>query len=220
MLSKSSFNALLKTLEEPPAHTLFILATTEPQKVPETILSRVQRLDFGKLSRAEITKELERIAGLEKITVEKGALELITTSASGSLRDALSSFAKVIAFSGDTITTAQASAILGIIPEDVHARLLASIHARKSADALAQIASLFESGVNLDHFTKQFIEYVRSELISSLTLPATRDTLHDPQFLVGVIEKFMDARTSARHTPIPQLPLELAIIELTQSSAS
>src|SRR3989344_3371747 len=191
MLSKSSFNALLKTLEEPPAHTLFILATTEPQKVPETILSRVQRLDFGKLSRAEITKELERIAGLEKITVEKGALELITTSASGSLRDALSSFAKVIAFSGDTITTAQASAILGIIPEDVHARLLASIHARKSADALAQIASLFESGVNLDHFTKQFIEYVRSELIPSLTLPATRDTLHDPQFLVGVIEKFM-----------------------------
>ncbi len=218
MLSKSSFNALLKTLEEPPAHTMFVLATTEPHKVPETILSRVQRLDFKKLNREQIVEKLKRVAKAEKLTIDDGSLELLVTAASGSLRDAESALAKVMAFAGTTITTAQTSAILGVIPAETHAKLLETIHQKKSAEAVAQLGELHDAGVNLDHFAKQFIEHVRSVLISSLTLHATRDALHDPTFLVKVIERFMEARAASRHTPIPQLPLELAVIDLTRTA--
>ncbi len=210
MLSKSSFNALLKTLEEPPTHTMFVLATTEPHKVPDTILSRVQRLDFKKLTHPEITKELARVAGLEKITTENGALELIATAASGSMRDALSAMAKVMAFAGNKITTAQTSAILGIIPAETHAKLLETIYKKQGSEAIAQLAHLYESGVNLDHFAKQFIEYPRSVLIEAI-----KSNNHDPKFLVSVIERFMRARSESKHTPIPQLSLELAVIDLT-----
>lgn len=210
MLSKSSFNALLKTLEEPPTHTMFILATTEPHKVPETILSRVQRLDFKKLNREQIVEKLKRVAKAEKLTIDDGSLELLVTAASGSLRDAESALAKVMAFAGTKITTTKTSAILGVIPTETHAKLLETIHQKQSAQAIALIAQLHDDGVNLDHFTKQFIEYVRGVLIEAI-----KSNKHDPKFLVSVIERFIQARTESKHAPIPQLPLELAIIDLT-----
>ncbi|MDO8584468.1 MAG: DNA polymerase III subunit gamma/tau [bacterium] len=213
MLSKSSFNALLKTLEEPPAHTMFVLATTEPHKVPETILSRVQRLDFHKLNREQIVEKLERVAKAEKLTIDDGALELLVTAASGSLRDAESALAKVMAFAGTKITTAQTSAILGVIPAETHAKLLETIHQKQGSEAIAQLTQLHDDGVNLDHFAKQFIEYVRGVLIEAIT-----KNNHDPKFLVNVITRFLEARSASKYSPIPQLPLELAVIDLTRET--
>lgn len=219
MLTTPAFNALLKTLEEPPSHTLFILATTEPHKVPETILSRVQRFDFKKLNNAQIIEKLKKVSEAEKLKIDDASLGLIATAASGSLRDAESALAKLMAYVPDgAITHEQTSSILGIIPMQVHQQLLHHISQKHTSEALSQIQQLSESGVNLEHFTKQFVEHARAQLISSLTLHTTRDALHDPKFLVSVIERFMTARNESKHSPIPQLPLELAIIDLTRTA--
>lgn len=221
MLTTPAFNALLKTLEEPPSHTLFILATTEPHKVPETILSRVQRFEFKKLDSKEIIAKLKKIAKAEKLAIEDDALPLIATAASGSLRDAESALAKIMAYAGNKITADQTSAILGIIPSRVHEQLLTNIHAKQTAPAIEQIKSLHESGINLEHFTKQFIDHVRTELIAQLKVGPSGDLKvrpWDAAFLVHTIERFMTARADFKYSPIPQLPLELAIIDLTKSA--
>src|SRR3989344_3164059 len=209
MLTTPAFNALLKTLEEPPSHTVFILATTEPHKIPETILSRVQRLDFRKLSNDQIISKLRTVAKAEKLQIDDESLHLLATAASGSLRDAESALAKVMAFTGTTIKSTQTSAILGIIPATTHKEFLGLLTKNDTNGALAHVSILHESGVQLEHFTKQFIDYARGELIAALQQRT------DPKFLVRVIERFMQARAEFRHTPIPQLPLELAVIDLT-----
>lgn len=209
MLTTAAFNALLKTLEEPPSHTVFILATTEQHKVPETILSRVQRLEFKKLSNEQIIAKLTTVAAAEKLTIDDASLQLLATAASGSLRDAESALAKIVAFTGTTIKSSQTSTILGIIPVANHKAFLSLLASRDTNGAIAHVATLHESGIQLEHFTKQFIDYMRGELISTLQQRA------DPKFLVRAIERFMRARSEFRHTPIPQLPLELAVIDLT-----
>ncbi len=226
MLSKAAFNALLKTLEEPPARVVFILATTEPHKVPETILSRVQRFDFKKLPQQHIVAKLKKIAKAEKLKAEDGALDLIARGSGGSLRDAESALGKVMAFAGSTISEEQASAILGIIPAHTHQQLLTNIHSKETAAAIAQIDALHHAGANLEHFAKQFIEYTREELLGILSEKDSRLTdgqasskLYDSRFLVEVVERFMAARSEFKYTPIPQLPLELAIVDLTKPHA-
>jgi len=209
MLTKEAFNALLKTLEEPPSHIVFMLATTEPHKLPETILSRVQRFDFRKHGKDEIVKKLKKIAGSEKIIIDDESLELIAVSASGSMRDAESALGKVIAFCGTTIVAEQTSMILGIIPEHAHAEFLKNIIEKKSTDAIAQIAVLYESGVSMEQFCAQFLNYIRRQLIESLK------NNRDPKPLVRIIEAFFKAKSELKSSPIPQLPLELAAIELS-----
>lgn len=216
MLSKSSFNALLKTLEEPPAHTLFILATTEPHKVPETILSRVQRLDFKKLTMEEIIEKLKRVAKGEHLTIEMGAVNTIAKAAGGSLRDAESLLAKIIAYNGkESITEKNTSAILGIVPAQYHERLLTTLHTKATPEAFALIAEVQEGGFSMDHFARQFIDHTRDRLLAILKTPQ-QETM-TPAWLVRVIERFMDAREQLKSSPIPELPLELAVVELTTS---
>ncbi len=210
MLSKSAFNALLKTLEEPPAHVFFILATTEPHKVPETILSRVQRFDFKKIPIAQIVGKLKKIAKTEKLKAEDAALELIAHGSGGSLRDAESALDKVIAFAGSTITEEQTSSILGIIPAHTHKEFLGHISNKETEAAITQIGMLYTSGANLEHFARQFVEYLREQLLAALK------TGGDAKTLVAIIERFMAARNEFKFSPIPQLPLELAIVDLTK----
>ena len=219
MLTTPAFNALLKTLEEPPSHTVFILATTEPHKIPETVLSRVQRFDFQKLDQTQIIEKLQKVAKAEKLNIDGESLQLIATSASGSLRDAESALAKVIAFTvptgrqaGGAITAGETSKILGVIPATVHAELLGMLKNKQSAQALAHVGSLYSSGVNLEQFTKQFIEHTRAELISN-----SQFSISNTPFLVATIQRMMTARQEFKHSPIPQLPLELAIIDLTSN---
>jgi DNA polymerase-3 subunit gamma/tau len=230
MLTPPAFNALLKILEEPPAHVVFVLATTEPHKVFDTILSRVQRFDFKKISADGIVRELKRIALAEKINVEESALVALASAASGSLRDAISSLSKLIAYTGsEKITAEDAAEVLGIVPLQVHENLIDLIAQKKPQEAIAQISTLFESGVELEHFNRQFIRHLRALLIAKIgyfpAVPATQVSLAGlpaqagmtPEFLIKAINLFVRAGTELKFSPIPQLPLELAILELTKT---
>jgi len=240
MLTKEANNALLKILEEPPSHVIFILATTEPHKVIDTILSRVQRFDFKKISADKIVGKLKRIVRTEKINVEEPALLALAVAASGSLRDAESALGKLIAYTGSAkITAEDAAEILGVVPLQVHENLIDLIAQKKPQEAIAQISILFESGVELEHFNKQFIRHLRTLLIAKIGyLPAvpsdvalraslaTQASLAGlpaqagmtPEFLIKTINLFVKAGAELKFSPIPQLPLELAILELTRAS--
>ena len=238
MLTKEANNALLKILEEPPSHVIFILATTEPHKVFETILSRVQRFDFKKISVEQIVEKLKRVSQAEKINIEEPALWALATAASGSLRDAESALGKLIAYTGpEKITADDAAEILGVVPLEVHENLINLIVQKKPQEAIAQISNLFESGVDLEYFTKQFVRYLRTLLINHinsspvLTNPALLTNLSaqtsrnekignsaTPEFLVRAINLFVKAGAELKSSPVPQLPLELAILELTKDS--
>ena len=216
MLTPPAFNALLKILEEPPAHVVFVLATTEPHKVPDTILSRVQRLDFKKISEQHIQKKLRSVAGQEKIQIDDDALATIASASSGSLRDAESSLNKLIAYSGSKITDEQVIEGLGIVPHHIHQKLLELIKQKKGQEAIAQVALLYESGVDMDNFVKQFVGYLRRELINSLSVPIAVSTGDGPEFIIKTINLFVKAGSELKFSPVPQLPVELAILELVK----
>ncbi len=231
MLTPPAFNALLKILEEPPAHVVFVLATTEPHKVIDTILSRVQRFDFKKISADRIAEKLKQIAHAEKVSVEESALAALASAASGSLRDAISSLSKLIAYTGSAkITADDAAETLGIVPLQVHENLIDLIVQKKPQEAIAQISILFESGVELEYFNRQFIHHLRALLIARIgylpAVPATQASLTGlpaqtdvtPEFLIKAINLFVKAGAELKFSPIPQLPLELAILELTKNS--
>ncbi len=215
MLTPPAFNALLKILEEPPSHVVFILATTEPHKVPDTILSRVQRFDFKKISLEHIQEKLKLIAVKEKIQIDDDAVATIASSASGSLRDAESALNKLIAYSDVRITDEQVAEALGIVPHHVHQKLLELIRQKNGQEAIAQVAHLYESGIDMDNFAKQFVKYLRAELISLLNKPVvTSSDQTEPEFLIKSINVFVKAAGELKFSSIPQLPLELAILEL------
>ena len=236
MLTPPAFNALLKILEEPPTHVVFVLATTEPHKVIDTILSRVQRFDFKKISTDGIVGKLKRIARTEKINIEEPALVALAVAASGSLRDAESALSKLIAYTGsEKITAEDAAVILGVVPLQVHEGLIDLIARKKPQEAIAQISTLFESGVELEHFNRQFIRHLRALLIAKIGyLPTVQTALAGlplgrsptgepaqtdltPEFLIKAINLFVKAGAELKFSPIPQLPLELAILELTKT---
>jgi DNA polymerase III subunit gamma/tau len=166
MLSKAAFNALLKTLEEPPPHVVFIFATTEVGKVPHTILSRVQRFDFKRISEAAIADRLEYICTQEGITPERAALEALARKADGSMRDALSLFDRVYAFAGDSLTLEAARKALGIPAESLFDDLLKHLCAHDAGGCLATLGSVYEDGLEVSEFLTGFGEYLRDLLFS------------------------------------------------------
>ncbi len=227
MLTPPAFNALLKILEEPPSHVIFILATTEPHKILETILSRVQRFDFKKITTQKIVDKLKRIAKSEKVTIEEPALLSVASVSSGSLRDAESAFSKLIAYTGNEITADDAAEVLGIVPLQAHDNLLKLVQHKKTKEAITQISDLYESGVDLDNFLKQFVKYLRVSLMNAINQPsqapagqataaASGFDLNEAEFLIKAINLFVKAGNELRFSPIPQLPIELAILELTK----
>ncbi|MBI2669978.1 MAG: DNA polymerase III subunit gamma/tau [Candidatus Yanofskybacteria bacterium] len=234
MLTREANNALLKLLEEPSSHVVFVLATTEPHKVPDTVLSRVQRFDFKKISGEAIAKKLREIAKQEKLQIDDDALTVIASSASGSLRDAESSLNKLIAYSGPLrqssseasakITNEHVTEALGIVSYHIHQKLLELIKQKNGQEAIAQVAYLYENGVDMDNFVKQFVKYLRTKLIGLLsqTIAASSaqsepsQTRIEPEFLIKVINLFIKAGSELKFSPMPQLPVELAILELTK----
>ena len=237
MLTKEANNALLKILEEPPAHVVFVLATTEPHKVFDTILSRVQRFDFKKISADKIIGKLKRIVRTEKINVEEPALVALASAASGSLRDAESALSKLIAYTNsEKITAEDAAEVLGVVPLQVHENLINLIAQKKPQEAIMLVSELFESGIELEYFNRQFIRHLRALLIAKIgyvstapAAPVARATIVDqrggpggdtgitPEFLIKAINLFVKAGAELKFSPIPQLPLELAILELTKT---
>lgn len=170
MISINAFNALLKTLEEPPPHAKFIFATTESHKVPATINSRCQRFNFRTISISEIAEGMARILAEEKIEADENALALVAREAQGSFRDALSLLDQVIAFTSQKITAADVVSILGIAGIDRFGRLMSAIIDRNPAAALAVVHELFHEGYDPEQFVLDMIQYVRN-LIVAATVP-------------------------------------------------
>lgn len=233
MLTAHAFNALLKILEEPPAHVIFILATTEPHKVLPTVLSRVQRFDFRKLTITEIFNKLKNISKSEKLSIDDEALMAVAMASDGALRDAEVSLSKIIAWSelGQKITVSDANAILGLISYKYYPEFLNFIITKDSVSALDFIQKLSNDGIDWDSFTLGFIEYLRKILmfkISPAILASAGDSLanHDlelinklgvslnNQIISKIIIDFISAKDLIKNSPLPQLPIELAVLEL------
>jgi len=210
MLTPPAFNALLKTLEEPPSHVTFILATTEAHKVLDTILSRVQRFDFKKITENEIIGKLKRIGKEEKVSIQEPALAMVASYASGSMRDAESVLAKLIAYSGNTITDKDVSEALGVVAQEEHAKLLDYILTNKKSEAVTLINEIHDSGISVENFSKQFIRFTRDQLVSGLK----SNEQNNHKALIAVLDAFIDAQAKAKYSPIDTLPMELAVMGL------
>lgn len=228
MLTKDSFNALLKILEEPPGHVVFILATTEPHKILATVLSRVQRFDFKRITPGEMVAKLKTIARAEKIQIADDALLAIAKSSDGALRDAEVALTKLrsIIPSGP-ISLEDVSSALGLIPHTYHPQFLGYLASGDQSSAVALIHTIHDAGMDLEHFTKEFISYARSVLLSRIN-PQLSASLEgkegheafgalasiDNERLIRIINVFTTARSQIKFSPIPQLPLELAVLQL------
>ena len=152
MLTKSAFNALLKTLEEPPKNVIFIFATTEPQKIPATIHSRCQRYDFRRISVEQVLGRLVHICESEKIAFEKSALTLVARKAEGSMRDALSLLDQVYSFCQENITEKEVRTVLGLVETEVYERIMDSISSKDPAPALKTVQDILYQGFDLQEF--------------------------------------------------------------------
>lgn len=238
MLSMGAFNALLKTLEEPPAHVIFILATTELQKVPETIVSRCQRFDFSRLSNGQIVDRLSRIAQEEKVEVEKEALETIAMEAEGGMRDAESIFGQIISLEDKKITSSEVNQILGTSSKKLAIDFIGNLLAGKIDEVLLKIDQLQADGVNLRNFNKNCLDFLRNLLIiktlgpekdnqaeklatglSREQLASSRKTMDGTTLaeILMLTDLFQKSLNSFKDSPIPQLPLEIAAIEFNLS---
>lgn len=225
MLTKDAFNALLKILEEPPAHVVFMLATTEPHKIIPTVLSRVQRFDLKRLTPAQILKKLKTISGAEKLNVEDGALKLIASSADGALRDAEVSLAKVRSVAETAKITAElVTEALGLIPANYHPEFFEYLVSGNQAAALGLIQRMHDSGIDLENFAKDFLEYSRRVLMAKINpavLVSVGEELPEPHQVdskkfIKLIQLFTAARNEMKSSPIVQLPLELAVLEFIE----
>ena len=228
MLTKDAFNALLKILEEPPSHVIFILATTEPHKILPTVLSRVQRFDFKRLTVKEITEKLRTISKAEKIDIEDEGLYAIAASADGALRDAEVSLTKIrTVVPTGAISAQQVNHILGLIPSSYHPSFLGFLLNGDRQKAVAIVHQIHDAGLDLDHFAKEFLAYARKALISQINPSAVvavegagvdkelaQFRSADQTKLIAIITAFTSARVQIKSSPIPQLPLELAIMQL------
>jgi len=236
-LTREAANALLKTLEEPPSHAIFILATTEIHKMIPTIISRCQRFDFRKLTVPEIIKRLEDIAKKEKAKIERPALELIALNAGGAIRDAESLLDQVLTFSGTSdkeIKVENIKDLLGLVEVSTVSKFTDFLCQKKAAQAIDFLNEIAEKGSDLQQFSKSLINYLRQVLILKITGPETKNpiisgfTKEDLEKLKGqadslkeedlrrTLNLFLEAESKMRYSPIPQLPLELAIIESCQ----
>ncbi|WP_069805654.1 DNA polymerase III subunit gamma/tau [Thermogemmatispora onikobensis] len=166
MLTTEAFNALLKTLEEPPEHAIFVLATTDMHKMPATVISRCQCFYFKRFTTRQIVNHLHYIANQEGVTLEKGAAELIARAAAGGMRDALSLLDQAIAYSGERVTLAQVQAMLGVADPQAIEKLVQAVAADESATGLHLIHQLAEDGADLRQVNAQLVEYWRALMLA------------------------------------------------------
>src|SRR5712691_972717 len=165
MLTKEAFNALLKTLEEPPPNVKFVFCTTEPNKVPDTILSRCQRFDFGTIGLAQIIDRLASIAAAEQVEVEPAALELVARRAAGSMRDSQSIFDQLLASADKKITAAEVHRLLGTASDERLMEFFAAIIARQRSQTLALFSHALAEGAQLGELADQILNYLRDLMV-------------------------------------------------------
>ncbi|MGH7259809.1 MAG: DNA polymerase III subunit gamma/tau [Nitrospiraceae bacterium] len=238
MLSTSAFNALLKTLEEPPAHVVFIFATTEIHKIPATILSRCQHYNFRRIPRAEIIQRLRFVAKQDGLAVEDRSLSAIARASEGSMRDALSVLDQAVAFAGKSVKHGDLETLLGAVPQEHVRAMIAAVIAQNSPAAVGVIAQLLDQGHDLRAYCADLVEYARHMLVAAV-VPAAPDlrslieapeddvrqivedakafTVEEVQELFRILSHAEDALRLSAH---PRFVLESAAIRATRLLAA
>lgn len=228
MLTKEAFNALLKTLEEPPAHAVFVLATTEPDRVPETVRSRCQRFDFRRIPTAEIVEHLSHMVQSEGGKAESEALVAIARRSTGSMRDAISLLDQLLSYGDETLTLARVEAVLGLVNQGTIGALVDHMAEGNTGEGLALLNRLVAEGVELGQLVDQVVAYLRGVML--VRIAKSPDLLDLPQdvrsqmarqaqristpVLLAAVREWTEARGALRdQVPgVPQLPLEIAFL--------
>ncbi|PIW75558.1 MAG: DNA polymerase III subunit gamma/tau, partial [Candidatus Portnoybacteria bacterium CG_4_8_14_3_um_filter_44_10] len=231
-LTKEAFNALLKTLEEPPGHAIFILATTELHKVPETIISRCQHFNFHKLTIDKIVGRLAQIARLEGVKIEKQALEMIAVNADGAMRDAESLLGQMMAMQDKNITTEEVKALLGTVDIAAVIEMVNYLAAKDMKKAIAFVNNISAEGYDLGQFARSLTSYLRKMMIlkvdSEMAKLAAPELTEEQKKIIleqgqkfsyeelnRLLRLFIRAESEIKSAIFPQLPLELVIVEVT-----
>lgn len=238
MLSKSAANALLKTLEEPPSHAVFLLATTEAHKMIPTIVSRCQRFDFKRLQVPEIMKKLEFISKKENTKFEDSALSLIAINSRGSFRDAESLLDQCMSFAGEAgiVKTQDIKDLLGIVEVGQIAGFVDYLIAKNTKEAVFSLNSMADNGIDLQEFAKTLVFYLRQALLLKINpgflnlqnSGLSAEELEKMKFqsaglgqkdIQKMLELFIEAENRIKYSAVSQLPLELAIINITHQES-
>lgn len=230
MLTKEAFNALLKTLEEPPEHVLFIFATTEPHKVPATILSRCQRFDFKRIGSRDMVKQLQDICTEEHIQADLDSLTLMANKADGSLRDALSLLDQVIAFAPEDIDLNTVRQVLGIVDVEIYFNTMDAIASQSSDVILHALDDLLSGGADVGEFLTGLADHVRSLLIVRLTNSTdllnltesvkermlSQSKLFDERDLIRIQNMTIDTLQQLRQSTNQRVAAELLLVKMTK----
>lgn len=232
MLTKEAFNALLKTLEEPPSHALFILATTELHKVLPTIVSRSQKFEFRRLRHNEIKDRIALLTKKEGKSLDTKIFDIIAARADGSVRDAESMLGQILLV-GNGLTLNEVRSLFGFADVQQIARFMSHVADKDAKGALSFIADISERGVDCEEFGKNVLSYIRwmmflkvdSALSDIIGREMSEDDLSmlkavaakfDMPQLQKAIQLFLEASGNIKYSPIPQLPIEMAVVEFTQ----
>jgi DNA polymerase-3 subunit gamma/tau len=233
MLSNSAFNALLKTLEEPPPHVVFIFATTEIHKIPATILSRCQHYNFRRIAKTEIIARLRHVAEQDGIKLEERSLAALARASEGSMRDGLSLLDQAVAFGGKSIDHAELETLLGAVPQELLRSLIQAIISQDSAAALRSLSQLIEGGHDLRAYCADVVEYLRNLLVVSVTasqewpalIGASADDLAQlaadkgsltPEHIQQLFALFTQAEDALRFSAHPRFVLETTAVKATR----
>ena len=233
MLTDEASNALLKTLEEPPERVIFVMATTQPEDLADTIRSRSQHFHFRALQFSEITDALAGIAAKEELTIEPGALAVMARAAEGSVRDALSLLEQARAYCGSNITDAQVRELLGVVPEEVLEELTGAIETH-SAERVLELVHRFQAeGRNLQHFCREAIRHFRNLLVArvcgadSELIAATPDqrprlaktaAAFSEEDLTRYFQILLSTDEDLRRKPDPRLHLEMGLLRMVNAA--
>ncbi|MBZ5542163.1 MAG: DNA polymerase III subunit gamma/tau [Acidobacteriia bacterium] len=232
MLTTEAFNALLKTLEEPPPRSLFILATTEPHKLPATILSRCQHFAFRLLDYGEIFARLEQVGKAEGVQADEGSLAALTLAAEGSLRDALSLLDQVIAACGEKLEEGRVRQLLGVVPLELLRRMTEAIHAADAPRVLEMVNRLSSEGYELSHFAGEYVRFVRNLMIARscgaesplLQVPgderqalAELSKLFSEEDLTRFFQILLRTDSDLRYSLEPRFHLEMGLLKLVHA---
>ncbi|MGF1573048.1 MAG: DNA polymerase III subunit gamma/tau [Sumerlaeia bacterium] len=233
MLSNHSFNALLKSLEEPPAHVVFILATTNPEKIPETVLSRCRRLNFDRIDPNNIVQSLDAILQKEKVDVATGErepiLKAIALASEGGLRDAQVLLDQLISLSSEELTLEITRSLLGVVETDLFHQLLTGLAQRDVGVCLELVNNMVDRGRDLQRFIKMFLSFLRDAMLYKAGASADLIRILDPKdpdiqstlkslslpYLLNIVQQFMELESSIRGAVPPRFLLEFTLIKLT-----
>ncbi len=232
MLSKGAFNALLKTLEEPPKHVVFIFATTEPKKIPDTVLSRVQRFDFKRISEKVVASRLRTICDSEGVEISDVSLLMIARAGEGSMRDAQSLLDQVIAFGGTAVGDDEVGQILGLVDRSLLYSMLDGLINGQPEKALIAIATVYEHGHELAQFSSEFLGLLRNAALIGLS-PSSRDFLDIPdeekerldKIVEGVtpdvftryFDVMLETHDAVARSSAPRMVLEMAVARMAST---